>query len=152
MTSSFTNYIEKAYKMALTARDSADVPVGAIIVKNNEIIASACNEVVAQSDPTAHAEILALRKASKALNSEFLTGCTLYVTLEPCPMCAYAISLARIERLVFGAYDVKRGAISTGSNIFNDRNHHHHCEIIGGIMEEECGELLKKFFKGLRDK
>ena len=150
MTIPKQNYMFDAYNMAVNALKHHDVPVGAVMVQNNQIVAATCNRVVVDNNPTAHAEILCLQQASAFVHSEYLTQCTMYVTLEPCPMCAYAISLARVKKLVFGAYDSKRGAISTGSNIFSKQNHHHHPEIIGGIMEGECKELLQKFFKELR--
>lgn len=139
-----------AIEQAKIAYSKQEVPVGAVIYKNNEIISSSHNLVITNADPTAHAEILAVKQASKALKTEFLTDCTIYITLEPCPMCAYAISLARISKIVFGAYDLKRGAISTNSNIFNKSASFYKPEIIGGILEDECSELLKEFFRQLR--
>lgn len=124
------------------------VPIGAVVVRGGEIISSAGNEVRELNDPTAHAEVLAIRRASKYLGTEFLTECDIYVTLEPCAMCAQAISLARIRRLYFGAYDEKYGAVEHNARIFNYALHKP--EIIGGIMENECSNLLKDFFKKLK--
>lgn len=125
------------------ARDS--IPVGAVIIENNEIIASAGNEVMKSCDVTSHAEILAIRRASFIKKERFLTECDLYVTLEPCAMCAQAISFARIRRLFFGAYDIKYGAVVNGAQIF--RFSLYEPEVIGGVLESECSEILKEFFK-----
>jgi tRNA(Arg) A34 adenosine deaminase TadA len=114
------------------------------------IIAAAHNLVVTQHDPTAHAELLAIRSACAALGSERLTDCDLYVTLEPCPMCAQAISFARIRRVYFGAYDEKGGGVENGARIFSQHSCHHKPEIYGGIQESECAQLLKDFFKDRR--
>lgn len=133
---------------AVKAARRSSVPVGATVVRAGEIISSAGNEVRKQNDPTAHAEVLAIRRASKHLNTEFLTDCDIYVTLEPCAMCAQAISLSGIRRLYFGAYDEKYGAVEHNARVFDYALHKP--EIIGGIMESECSELLREFFKKLR--
>ncbi len=129
-----------------------EVPIGAVIVHNKtrEIIARASNTMLANHDPTAHAEIQVIRQACALQQSMRLADCDLYVTLEPCPMCAQAISFARIERLYFGAYDPKSGGVDNGARIFNATSCHYVPEVYGGIMERECAELLVGFFKGLR--
>ncbi len=138
-----------------TARRAAgrgEVPVGAVVVdgKSGEILARRHNLVVAHSDPTAHAELLALRAAGKKLGAARLADCDLYVTLEPCPMCAQAIAFARIRRLYFGAPDPKGGGVEHGPRIFTQPTCHHAPEVIGALRERECGELLKAFFKARR--
>lgn len=137
--------METALRIASQSRD--EVPIGVVIVLNNEIISSSANEVIKNNDPTAHAEIIAIRKASEKLGTRFLTNCEIYSTLEPCPMCAYAISLARIKAIYFGSYDKKRGAIS---NCMINSTFHHKPNIYDGIMESESNAILKKFFNGLR--
>lgn len=127
-----------------------EVPVGAVIVKDNKIIAEAYNLVELNKDPTAHAEILVIRAASALLESPRLVNCDLYVSLEPCAMCAQAISFARIRRLYFGAYDKKGGGIECGARIFSQPTCHHQPEIYGGIAESECGSLLQEFFQQKR--
>jgi len=138
-----------------TARRAAgrgEVPVGAVVVdgKSGEILARRHNLVVAHSDPTAHAELLALRGAAKKLGAARLADCDLYVTLEPCPMCAQAIAFARIRRLYFGAPDPKGGGVEHGPRIFDQPTCHHAPEVVGRIRETECGALLKEFFKARR--
>ncbi|MCK5295997.1 MAG: nucleoside deaminase [Alphaproteobacteria bacterium] len=131
---------------------SGEVPVGAVIVngKSGEIIASSGNRVEELKDPTAHAEILVIREAAEKLGQVRLEECDLYVTLEPCPMCAAAISHARIRRLYFGAYDPKSGGVEHGARVFSHKTCHHRPEVYGGIMETDCSNLLKDFFKKLR--
>ena len=126
------------------------MPVGAVVVQGERILARAGNRVIELADPTAHAEILALRAAGQSLGSERLEGCDLYVTLEPCPMCAAAISFARIRRLVFGAYDPKGGGVEHGPRIFAQPTCHHRPEVIGGVEESRAGALLKRFFQERR--
>jgi tRNA(adenine34) deaminase len=148
---SFNNkHMQIALAQAREAVDKDEVPVGAVVVKQGSVIAVTHNLVVALKDPTAHAELLAIRQAAEKLGSEFLQGCELYVTLEPCPMCAYAISLARVEKLYFGAYDVKSGGVENGPRVLASGAAHHKPIIYGGIMEQECAQLLKDFFKGKR--
>ena len=142
--------MERAIEQARLAGERGEVPVGAVIVKDNQIIALSENQIINRRDPTAHAEILAIRSACEILKTERLIDCDLYVTLEPCPMCAAAISLARIRRLYFGAYDPKGGGVENGPRIFNQTTCHHKPEVIGGIHESQCGELLKDFFKDKR--
>ncbi|WP_367192799.1 nucleoside deaminase [Amorphus sp. 3PC139-8] len=137
----------------VAARDAAgrgEVPVGAAIVKDGNVMAVAGNRTRELLDPTAHAEILAIRAACQALNDERLSGCDLYVTLEPCPMCAAAISFARIRRLYFGAADPKGGGVEHGPRIFAQPTCHHAPEVYGGIAETDAADLLKTFFRDRR--
>lgn len=139
-------YMKAALKEAEKAYEKGEAPIGAVIVKDGRIIARAHNLRETRKDPTAHAEILAIGKASKKLEAWRLSGCDLYVTLEPCPMCAGAVIQSRIRRLYYGADDAKAGsAIDLFSNNFN-----HKVEVYKGIMEEECAGVLKEFFKELR--
>lgn len=138
--------LDQAHKAALLK----EVPVGAVVIKEKRIIAAAGNRVITHGDPTAHAEILALRQAANVLGDVHLTGCDLYVTLEPCAMCAQAISLARINRLYFGAYDPKSGGVEHGSRVFHHPTCHHKPHVYGGIHEQECAQLLRNFFTVLR--
>ena len=121
-------------------------PVGAVIVLNGEIIASAGNRVERDQDPSAHAEMLAIRAATAKIGSKWLSDCDLYVTLEPCPMCAGAISLARIRRVYYGAADPKSGGVDHGPRVFAQPTCHHAPEVIAGVEESRCGELLRQFF------
>ena len=139
-----------AITQARAAAARGEVPVGAVIVKNGNVIAVAGNQTLEKHDPTAHAEILAIRSACETIGSERLTDCDMYVTLEPCPMCATAISYARIRRLYFGAYDEKSGGVENGARIFAQNSCHHTPEIYGGISESECSQLLKDFFAARR--
>ena len=123
-----------------------EVPVGAVVVKGGRVIAAAGNRPREERDPTAHAELLAIRRACEALGDERLTGCDLYVTLEPCTMCAAAISFARVRRLYFGASDPKGGAVESGVRFFDSPTCHHAPEVYGGIREGEAAQLLKDFF------
>ncbi len=136
---------------ARAAARLGEVPVGAVVSRDGRVIASAGNRVLADRDPTAHAEILALRAAARAIGSERLIGCDLHVTLEPCTMCAGAISLARIRRLVYGAPDPKGGAVDHGVRFFAAPTCHHAPEVYGGIGETEAGALLRRFFAARRD-
>lgn len=126
----------------------ADIPVGCIIVKDDKIISSACNRREALNSVSAHAEILALEAASKSLNNWRLEGCSMYVTLEPCPMCGWAILNSRIKNLYFGAYDTKYGAFGGAMNLSNF--HNFKINVFGGIMESECEKLILDYFKNLR--
>ena len=143
-------FMDEAIIQAKKAEAHGDVPIGAVIILEDQIIASAGNEVVLNDDPTAHAELLALRRAAQKLGTARLPDCDLYVTLEPCPMCAQALSFARIRRLYFGAYDPKGGGVDHGPRIFTQKTTHHKPEVYGGIQEKECGDLLKEFFKNKR--
>ncbi len=136
---------------AEAAAARGEVPVGAVLVgPDGAVLAKAGNRTRELSDPTAHAEMLAVRAACAALGSERLTGCDLYVTLEPCPMCATAISFARIRRLYFGAADPKGGGVEHGPRIFNQPSCHHAPQVYGGIAESQAGELLRTFFAARR--
>ena len=139
------NFMKVALNEAKKAEKRGSIPVGAVIVYENKIISSAGNEVIKNNDPTAHAEISALRTAGSYLNSCFLDECDIYVTLEPCPMCAQAISLARIRRLYFGAYSPKYGGIEHGCRVFDHALHK--TEVIGGVLETQCAKILQNFFK-----
>ncbi len=125
--------------------------MGAVVLgPDGAVVAQAGNETQARGDPSAHAEMLALRRAARTLGQGRLGACDLYVTLEPCPMCAQAISLFRIRRLVFGAYDPKGGGVEHGARVFAATSCHHRPEIVAGVMESACGAVLKAFFAGLR--
>lgn len=141
-------YMELAIGQAELAGERGEVPVGAIVVDviSGEVLASASNQVEADSDPTGHAEMLALRAAAAAAGAPRLPDCDLYVTLEPCAMCAQAISFARIRRVYFGAYDPKGGGVEHGARIFTQPTCHHAPEVIGGLEEGRCAVLLKEFF------
>lgn len=143
--------MNRALALAKKASDNGDVPVGAVLVRDGEIIAEGYNRKEAEKDPTAHAEIEVIRKGAELLNQWKLDDCELYVTLEPCPMCAGAIINSRIKRVVFGAYEPKSGCCSNESvtNLFS-LPFNHKPEIYGGICEEECAESLKAFFKSKR--
>lgn len=135
------------------ARETAtinEVPVGAVVVYQGTVIATAGNQVIQDCDPSAHAEIVALRKAAAVLRTHRLDECDLYVTLEPCAMCAQAIAHARIRRLYFGAYDHKGGGVEHGPRIFQQPTCHHRPEVYGGILEDACGQLLVEFFQKKR--
>ena len=142
----------EAIKQAKLALENEEVPIGAVIVNSNtgKIIASAHNLTETNNDHTAHAEIIAIKEACFKLGAPRIPECDIYVTLEPCPMCATAISFARIRRLYFGAYDPKGGGIEQGACIYNRDTCNHKPEVYGGINEQECAELLKTFFKGKR--
>ena len=142
--------MDTALGEARKARDAGEVPVGAVIVRDGAVIAAAHNRTLTDRDPTAHAEILAIRAAARTLGSERLVGCDLYVTLEPCPMCAAAISFARLRRLYFAAYDPKSGGVEQGARIFDQPTCHHRPEVYGGIGEEEASRLLTEFFSARR--
>lgn len=135
---------------ARAAAERGEVPVGAVIVREGKIIAVAGNETLARDDPTAHAEMLVIRAAAATEGSQRLAGADLYVTLEPCPMCAAAISFARIRRLYFGAADPKGGAVENGVRLFSQPTCHHAPEVYGGIAESEAAELLRGFFAARR--
>ena len=146
---SHSYFMGEALILAKNAEKHADVPVGAVIVKNNEIIAKGQNRREEHKNSLAHAEIEAINQACSVLGSKYLIDCTLYVTLEPCPMCAGAIINSRLERVVYGAYDDKAGCFGTLTN-FNDLPFNHKPQIIGGYMEKECSEMLSIFFENRR--
>jgi len=142
--------MDVAFAEARAAGEAEEVPVGCAIVRGGEVIARAGNRTLRDHDPTAHAEMLAIRAAAAALGSERLVDCDLYVTLEPCAMCAAAISFARVRRLYFGAADPKGGAVENGPRFFSLPTCHHRPEVYGGIAETEAAVLLKDFFQGRR--
>jgi tRNA(adenine34) deaminase len=143
-----TAAVRAALGAARNALVTGDVPVGAVVLDaSGQVLASACNAREATHDPTAHAELLALRSASAALESWRLDGCTLAVTLEPCTMCAGAIVLARVARVVFGAWDPKAGAAGSTRDVLRDARLNHRVEVLGGVLEDECGALLREFFE-----
>lgn len=135
---------------ARAAAERGEVPVGAVVVRDGQVLASAGNRTLELKDPTAHAETLAIRLACEAIQSERLIDCDLYVTLEPCPMCAAAISFARIRRLYFGAPDPKGGAVENGVRLYRSPSCHHAPEVYGGLSEREAAELLRDFFRERR--
>lgn len=135
---------------ARAAAERGEVPIGAVIVRDGQVLASAGNRTLELKDPTAHAEALAIRLACEAIQSERLIDCDLYVTLEPCPMCAAAISFARIRRLYFGAPDPKGGAVENGVRLYRSPSCHHAPEVYGGLREREAAELLRDFFRERR--
>jgi tRNA(adenine34) deaminase len=144
------SFMQIALEEARAAGARGEVPVGCAVVRDGAVVARAGNRTIVDRDPTAHAEILAIRAAAAVLGTERLTGCDLYVTLEPCAMCAAAISFARIRRLYFGAEDEKGGAVEHGVRFYSAPTCHHRPEIYGGINESECGALLKEFFRTRR--
>ena len=143
-------YMRMAIEQAQLAAQSGEVPVGAILVKNGEVIAKAFNKPIANHDPSAHAEMLAMREAALAEENYRIPGSTLYVTLEPCAMCSGAMLHARIERVVYGAPDPKTGAAGSVLDLFASKQINHQTSVEGGIMGEECGQMLRDFFKGRR--
>jgi tRNA(adenine34) deaminase len=144
------SFMDMALEEARAAGGRGEVPVGCVVVRGGAIIARAGNLTLADRDPTAHAEIVAIRRAAAALGSERLEDCDLYVTLEPCVMCAGAIAFARIRRLYYGAADPKGGAVDNGVKFFASPACHHRPEVYGGLAEGEASALLKDFFKGRR--
>jgi len=139
-----------ALEEARTAAAGGDVPVGAVVARGDEVVARAGNARERDRDPTAHAEILALRRASAALGSWHLEGCTIYVTLEPCAMCAGALVLSRVDRLVFGAPDPKAGFVGSLGDLVRDERLNHAVDVTAGVLAEECGEVLRAFFRERR--
>lgn len=147
---SHEQYMRHAYEQAQAALAADEVPVGAVIVRGGQVIAAAHNGREQLRDPTAHAEMVAITQAAAALDSWRLEGCTLYVTLEPCPMCAGAILQARIETVVYGADDPKAGAAKSLYELLTDARLNHRAEVIGGVMAEPCGQILTDFFAAKR--
>ncbi len=145
-------YMGLALEEARAAAARGEVPVGAVVVdgESGAVVARAHNLVETDGDPTAHAELLAIREAARRLGAKRLTGADLYVTLEPCAMCAQAIALARLRRLYFGAYDPKGGGVEHGARIFEQPTCNHRPEVVGGLDERRCGEVLKDFFRARR--
>lgn len=148
---SHRRWMQKALREAERAFEAGEVPVGAVVVRNDQIIGRGRNRVEQLNDPTAHAETLALTAASETLGSKHLSECTLYVTLEPCPMCAGAIVLARLDRLVFGAFDEKAGAASTLYAIPRDERLNHQVNILSGVEADRASSLLQDFFEARRE-
>ncbi|HEY3678582.1 MAG TPA: nucleoside deaminase [Bradyrhizobium sp.] len=144
------SFMDLALKAAENAQKSGEVPIGCVIVLNSEVIATAGNRTLTDRDPTAHAEILAIRQATAVIGSERLTDCDLYVTLEPCTMCAGAISFARIRRLYYGATDPKGGAVDSGVRFFAQPTCHHVPEVYSAVGESEAATLLREFFRARR--
>jgi tRNA(adenine34) deaminase len=140
------DFMRRALELAAGADENGEVPVGAVLVRGDSIIAEGANRPIASHDPTAHAEIEALRAGGKALGSYRLTDTTLYVTLEPCAMCAAAIVHARVRRLVFGAWDPRAGAAGSIVDVFRLPGLNHRVDVFGGVLVEECGRQLKEFF------
>lgn len=145
-------FMKEALKEALKALEYKDVPVGCVIVREDKIIARAFNKREKDKDPTAHAEVIALSKAAKKLGAWNLSDCTLYVTLEPCVMCAGAVVYSRVKRVVFGAYDERFGCGGSVYNLIQDEKLNHRAEITGGVMKDECLAPIREFFKKLRNK
>ncbi|MGB3784202.1 MAG: tRNA adenosine(34) deaminase TadA [Priestia megaterium] len=145
-------YMRLAIDEALKAKDKLEVPIGAVIVQNDEVVASAYNLRETEQRSVAHAELLAIDDACKKLGTWRLEDATLYVTLEPCPMCAGAIVLSRVKRVVFGAYDPKGGCAGTLLNLLEFEKFNHQAQVVGGVLEEECGSLLTTFFRELRQR
>jgi tRNA(adenine34) deaminase len=143
-------WMRTALAEARQAREAGEVPVGAVIVRNGELLAAAHNHPIALHDPSAHAELLAIRRAAAAVGNYRLPGTTLYVTLEPCLMCAGAILHARIDRLVFGAADPKNGAVVSLYRLFDDRRFNHSVSVTEGVLRDACSEILSGFFREKR--
>ena len=146
----FRSFMPRALALARAAADAGEVPIGAVIVKDGQVIAEAHNSPRTDHDPTAHAEILAIRRAAQALGDERLSGCELWVTLEPCAMCAGAIAHARIQRLYYAASDPKGGAVEHGARVFEQEQCLHRPEVYSGIGEAEAADILRGFFKERR--
>jgi tRNA(adenine34) deaminase len=144
------SFMDLALKTAENAGKSGEVPIGCVIVRDYEVIATAGNLTLSRRDPTAHAEVLAIRQAAERIGTERLTDCDMYVTLEPCTMCAGAISFARIRRLYYGAADPKGGAVESGVQFFSAPSCHHRPEIYGGIGADQASAMLREFFRERR--
>jgi tRNA(adenine34) deaminase len=143
-------FMQQALDQAKVAAVAGEVPVGAVLVRDGQVISSGFNQPISNSDPSAHAEMMALRSAAQDASNYRLPGTTLYVTLEPCTMCAGAMLHARVERVVFGAADPKTGAAGSVLNVFSEKQINHQTQVEGGIMSEECGQILRDFFKERR--
>lgn len=143
-------FMMQALFEAEKARNKNEVPVGAVIIRDNIIIGRGHNQVESLSDPTAHAEIIAITSACATIQGKYLSGCTIYVTLEPCAMCAGALLWSKIDRIVFGAIDVKAGCCGSALNLTNHSGFNHQIEIIQGVLEHDCSDMLQKFFKSKR--
>lgn len=149
--SDYQIFMARALQLAEEAMRVHEVPVGAVVVREGRIIGKGYNQTEMLNDPTAHAEMLAISSACSTIENKYLTDCTLYVTLEPCSMCAGAIVLARIKRVVFGAMDEKAGACGTLLHVAGNKKLNHSPELIQGVMEADCSELLRQFFKKKRE-
>ncbi len=147
-----TLFMQVALELAHEAASADEVPVGAVVVRDGQIIGRGFNQPIARHDPTAHAEVMALRAAATHSGNYRLPGCTLYITLEPCLMCCGAIMHARIARVVFGASDPKTGAAGSVMNVFSDARLNHHTEASGGVLAQECSALLSGFFVARRQR
>lgn len=145
-----SDFMREAIELARSAALSGEVPVGAIVVQGERVLGRGANRPIGSCDPTAHAEIVALRDAARHLGDYRLGGTTLYVTLEPCIMCAAALVHARVDRVVFGAWDPKAGGAGSIADVFNIRELNHHVDVFGGVLAEECGTLLSDFFRARR--
>ena len=143
-------YMQQAIEQAMLAASAGEVPVGAVLVRDGQVISKGFNQPISNSDPSAHAEMLVLRGAAQSEANYRLPGTTLYVTLEPCTMCAGAMLHARVDRVVFGASDPKTGAAGSVLNVFSEKQINHQTQVEGGIMSEECGQILRQFFKERR--
>ncbi len=143
-------FMARAFELALMAKDCNEIPVGAVVVKNDNVIGEGFNCAIEKHDPSSHAEIVALRDAGKNLENYRLNKCSLYVTLEPCIMCAGAILQGRIERLIFATHDLKFGAAGSQLNLLQSRFLNHQCAVTAGIMQHQCQELLRQFFQQKR--
>ncbi|MCG5493114.1 tRNA adenosine(34) deaminase TadA [Ectothiorhodospira variabilis] len=145
-----THWMHQALELARRAADNGEVPVGALVVRGGECLGRGGNQPIGLADPTAHAEILALREAARREGNYRLPGSTLYVTLEPCGMCIGAMIHARVERVVFGAHDPKTGAAGSAADLVNLPMHNHRLQVTGGVLSQACGDLLRDFFRSRR--
>lgn len=143
-------YMQRALELAEQAQNADEVPVGAVLVMDDKIVGEGYNQVISLSDPSAHAEAQAIRSAGQAIDNYRLVNATLYVTLEPCAMCAGLITHARVKRLVFGATDPRTGATGTAIEVINHASMNHKVEVHSGVMAEECGDILRRFFRARR--
>jgi tRNA(adenine34) deaminase len=143
-------WMSRALALARAAAERSEVPVGAVVVRSGEVLGEGHNQTITDADPTAHAEVVAIRQAAAELGDWRLIDTTLYVTLEPCAMCAGAIVLARIPRVVYGARDPKAGMVDSLGNLLTDARLNHRCEVLGGVLEDEASELLRSFFRERR--
>jgi len=147
---SHQDWMRLALEEARIAFELGEVPIGAVVVQKGQMIAKAHNEKELRQDPTAHAEVLAVQRATQVLGAWRLSDATLYVTLEPCPMCAGSLVQARLKTLVFGAADIKGGAVGSVTNVLDVNRWNHRIEVVAGVLEEECSQILKEFFRKLR--